>query len=197
MRYRTLSLVVLWLPLLLGGCHDAYKEAAATLPKEKSAAKSEGVPMSMEEVWPKMIPAAANAAPLYDDALTKYEVLVGTSPDLGDLLRAPGDPKESEIKAVAAAINSGNNVFSAIDRALAKPHWQVSHDWGSSDDFEFPEFSVVKKLAKLVRIKADLESIDGQYGDAAQDLGKLLKMARHCSEEPILIGGLVQRAIEL
>lgn len=105
-------------------------------------------------------------------------------------------PKE-EVRALLARYEY---VFKEIDRAAVRE--ETDWDWRLEElggmeaiGFLLPEIQESRELARLLKLKAQLEIAEGRFGDAAKTLRNGYALAEAVAEPPTLINDLVGIAI--
>lgn len=162
------------------------------LEPELAKLKKMGIPTEPEELNPNPpIPDAENAALLYrqiDEALQKvrssetqrYVRLIG------EYSGAPGDRAD-----YLASLQKHKAVFDLIESLRTKPRIDFKRDYSKGFNIDFPEYSQLRNLTKLLSARGVYWIEQKDYDRALRDLELQYAIANHLSEEPMLIGGLV------
>jgi hypothetical protein len=109
-----------------------------------------------------------------------------------------GDPREKayrekELSGVAYMIRGGGGIYSDMARAarFESCDWEQPVREGNFIATTLPEVQGSRMWARMLSAKAHLEIAEGRYDDAVQTLQIGYAEARHVSQSPFLVSGLV------
>jgi hypothetical protein len=185
----------------VGGFLAAQKifgSAAGSRDAELAEARKLGIPLEPADVAPMTyVPDRDNAAPIYDQA----QRLVESSPlmkrDLNDVVAGFGPrakPKDHE--AMLAALARIGPLLTLVEKGADKPGCDFRRNWGKGPSLLFPEYATLKNWAKALCAKAEIQSSRGDWKGALKSIDRAGRIATHCGNDPILIGFLVDIAVQ-
>ncbi|HZH98811.1 MAG TPA: hypothetical protein VEX38_07550, partial [Fimbriimonadaceae bacterium] len=166
--------------------------AENNLKKELAAARAEGLPLELEDVF-KPVTDQQNAASLYQRVF----------PLLEETKRERQAFKQNEtltpvrIPELALLLRRSEKVLLLLEDAAAKPYCQFNRDYSLGFDVLFPEFVLMKEAVRLLCLKARYEVHTGQGSRAVKTLRTAYRVAEHSGQDPILIAMLVRIANEV
>lgn len=174
------------------------RAASAEYDQAVAEAKRAGLALKMEDVLPKPVGETENAAREYR-ALTAYdaehrkenETAYRTLADLGS------PSKTVSTADLKAALRQLEPFLAIVRRGANKPYCVFDRDWTHPYSVVLPEYAVMKQASRALIGSGWLAMREGRVGEGLDDLSLALKVARHATEEPILIALLVGQAIEI
>lgn len=167
---------------------------AATAQSEgavRRLARDNGVALTAEELYPayKGDPARNSA-----DLVHELESLLRDLRGKKRLFEGakPGPDYFAEIE---KSLSDTPEAFSLAERIADAEDFYVERR-GDLPAVTFPEFATVKAAAKHLAFRSELRAHKGDLVGCQRDLDRIEKLARFMGKEPLLIGGLVQLAIQ-
>ena len=134
-----------------------------------------------------------NAAPLYAQAAMTYQPSEADEKRIAELLKA----SPAEFAKFAAEKNSGSllpeSPLSLLRVAARREECRWDHPLREQNPFSvlMPEQQELRKLARLVALRARLHGARKEYSEAVEMLSVGYMMAHHEGKTPVLISGLV------
>lgn len=178
----------------------AFGPVAARLPQEMAAARREGLPLTPQDLRrTPAAPAERNAAPIYAAMVQLLNKGDRSETDnIGDVLNTAlsGDPARLDRNAARALLTRYDAVVRLADRAAAMPDCDFGREYAKPSNVQFPEFAATRAAARLLALRACVESADGNTAGAFRSIGECARIGRHAASEPVLIGLLVRIAID-
>ena len=178
-----------------------YAPLAATLPAEIAGAKKEGLPTTITDLRPHPpVSDADNAAPLYRKLTALYGKQSKKDADADKVFvtehlkvkeRTSQDDQE-----IRTYLKTFATELDLSERAAQKPSCDFARDWRKGFDVTFPELSVMRSGARLLMLRAAVESDENQPIMALHDVTLAAKIAQHSASDPTLIASLVKIAIQ-
>ena len=194
------------LAVLYGGL-NIY--ASARLNRALERARAQGEPLTMAELVAPAPAAEQNAASLYDQA----DAALFYSPNAASAVpSAPsrGVSKEEEQMLKLAEPNTpldapGLAVLAHNRRAVELVRWASERpkcvfpiDWSQPAlKILFPQYGKMRRLARLMSVQAIVEAKRGNTQAALRDARCIFAISDHLKDEPMLMGFLVARAINV
>lgn len=175
--------------------HSALNIYASTLlNRELAAIRQRGEPLQFSELAPPAVPDAQNAALLYARA---SKLLKFTTPErvaMGD--RQRGRSPENQ-KIIQEALLKNQVALDLARRGGLMPKCRFPLDYQTSNSLAltFPYYAQMRELARLLNAAAKIEARKGDRAAAFRDVRAIFGMAQHLSDEPVLLGFLVSKAI--
>ena len=177
-----------------------YAPLAATLPAEIAGAKKEGLPTTIEDLRPKPpVSDADNAAQTYRKLIALYSRQSKKAADADKTfvtehlkVKARTPQNDQEIRAY---LKTYATELTLSERAAQKPQCDFARDWSKGFNVIFPELSVMRSGARLLMLRAAVESDENQPIPALHDVTLAAKVAQHSASDPTLIASLVKIAI--
>ncbi len=192
-RWRRAGRGFLWLMALLVVAHAGLNVyASLRLNRALERARAQGDPLTLPELAPPAAPAAQNAALLYEQAY-KAASYSGQEERLLLKLGQPGARQDAQALAILAR---SQNAVELVRRASTLPSCQFPMDWNLPPwKILFPQYTKMRRLARLMGVQAGVEARRGDLGSALRDAHVIFAMSAHLKDEPVMIGFLVARAI--
>lgn len=186
------------LPIVIVGCSPAngpWERAAAALPNELAQAKQIGMPLELGDIGlPMNLPAGQNAAPFYREAIAKWMKVPGRNDLEKRLGTASLAPRITP--AIKSELGKLDPIVALTIQAAGKAKCDFGRDWAKGFDVMFPELAQLKSLVKVTSMDAVLDAKEGRFDSSATKLRACFKVAEHAGSEPIIIGTLVQIALD-
>lgn len=175
------------------------------LERELAAIRERGEPLTLAQAAPPMPPPSENAAYVYEEVFHVMHSWTGEEPK-GEVLSEVEKPL---IAAATEYLKSGDPVaertlrrgfadpvtqarMAIIARASAMPECVFPVDWQGGPAAVFPHFAQFRAATRLVTVRMVLDAHDGRGEEALQWCAVGLRMAKHVSADPVLIGLLVR-----
>ncbi|MCB0826615.1 MAG: hypothetical protein KDC26_10525 [Armatimonadetes bacterium] len=174
---------------------NKYRSVGASLPKLLAEMEEDGVPTTAEEIAPPMPLDDENAAVILAPAFEyyqKHKANIDADADLLSTTKAP--PANHKLS------KETKEYLAMSHKAFQRPKMVFERDYSDPINTLFPEFSHLKKLAKLHSLDMRLAAKEGDWARANRDIKTLVAICNRTAEERILIGSLVSiasRAITL
>lgn len=179
---------------------NSLSRTASKLPEEVAKLKALGVPTEVADLAPNpAVSETGNAASLYRTIGLQLEAIEGdrSKKDLVKLLDTFGasETPQPDLGKVLLAIQTHQSLFSDVDKLATKPLVDFKRDYAKGASLLFPEFADMKRIAKWQCSRARAQWMSGNRTDAMKSLRAALRVGEHSSQEPYLIGQLVNMAI--
>jgi len=148
-----------------------------------------GVPTEPSDLAQKpAVPDSDNAAPYYQQLASIRKTMSDTSVLQGysGLAGHPDDRFEAKQQ-----LDNAAPALKVIDEAVKRNGCDFARDYSKGANLLFPEYADMKGAVKLLGGRAKFQWEAGNYSGAIKSIGGMLRVARHCSSEPTLIGELV------
>ncbi len=164
-----------------------------------AALRKEGVALKAEDLAPKPVPEAENAAPLYVKAA---DLLEGRTKSHRDSQASvgyyrPRDLDDPAKAAVAARYLEANaDVLAMVRKAADMPHCVFSVDWTDPLAAVTPYAGKMRELSRLLALRAAAASRAGDQGEAMDLVRVGFVMARRMSDHPQLTDQIVAWTID-
>lgn len=199
LRFVLVSSVVLLVDAGFAQDRPAPPAAKTETIKLEIRPASEPVPALRYRLTPRFVDLRpGNAAPIYSQAALTYRPTVDEEKRIGELLKAP----KTELDRFAAERNA-ESLFSASTLELLRVasrrercDWDLPLREQNVFSVLLPEQQELRKLGRLVAVRARTYAAKGRYVEAIEMLTVGYKMAQHEGQTPILIAGLVGISIE-
>jgi len=173
-----------------------FGQTANRLPQERAAARREGIPLTPGDLRrsPPVL-NSQNAAPLYRRITAALnEKAMSADVKALDPLRQPGRTDKDRTTA-RLVLARRKPLLDLAERAAALPHCDFQRPYEQGTAMEFPEYSALRHMARLLAARATLESDAGQPEEAFATIATGARIAAHAGEDTTLITMLVQIAI--
>lgn len=193
-------MLFLGLPLLwIMGAKARLQQAEKEVVKERQIARAAHLPLTAKDMERNPpVADANNAAPIYRQIGSNFKAKAAQITPLEKTaleITKPNTPPAS-IADARKLVALCQPELALMEQAAQKPACDFKRDWDRGPDLLLPEYADMRKMARLVAIKAELLERDGKPMEALKQIEIGSKMVQHLSEEPILIGMLVQIALE-
>ena len=139
-----------------------------------------------------------NAAVIYTKVgieLVRYSRDAGEQQQIIDWLRMPLEefPREQARR----LLNERAWIMNEVKRAarMQAAEWQPSLDEYTPFTTRWPEVLQARDMGRLLAIEAKLAILEGRYDDAIESIRAGYALGRHLAERPMLVSGLVGRAV--
>jgi hypothetical protein len=151
-------------------------------------------PLSATDLEPRIAAASPNAAVIYWQAFaamptfegeqkTKYEAAIKTT----------AEPISDELRPIVARFDTALRELHRA-RGVAACDWNLDYDAGP--ELLLPHLQKARDLSRVALLRARLRFAAGAADEALGDVLAVLKMARDCGGNPLLVSLLVDIAIE-
>ena len=160
-----------------------------------AAVAAAGRPTKAEEIIPKPVQEADNAAPLYKKVFALLDVLEPEDwYDVHAGLTETNAPAELDLSAARAFIVSedASRALRLVEEAVGKKACRFERDYTAGAAMLLPECGSIRSVTRLVQIRALVEAHGGDGAAAARTLVLGLKTAEAVADDPILISQLVR-----
>ncbi len=193
------GLPMLWLVAVKAKMRQAEAEVAI----ERKAAQAEKLPLTANDMRRSPpVPDADNAAPIYQQIfagftskkqeLSRLEQLTEGKPIFGQRRTTVVANMDAARKLVALLAPE----FALMEQAAQKPDCDFHRPWEQGTAMLMPEYADMRRLARLLRVKLEVLERDGKLLEALRQIEIGGALVRHLGQDSILIGMLVQVAIE-
>ncbi len=197
-------LLFIGLPMLwLIGAKAKMRQADADAVKERQAARAEKLPLSPNDLRRNPpVPDADNAAPIYEQMYKSFRAkskqISALEKDALNITSLTATPDEiaSHFGTVRQLVTLTQPELALMEQAARKPDCDFKRPWEKGAAVLFPEYADMRRMARLLRVKAEVLDHDGKPLEALRQIEIGSALVRHLSKEPILIGMLVQIALE-
>ena len=174
---------------------------SARLNRALEHARAQGEPLALAELVPPEVPAARNAAPLYQEAydqsnkLLAYSYTAQSRQELAlEKLSDLSTPIDSEGLAI---LGRSQAAIEQVRLASRLPVCRFPTDWSQEPiKILFPQYGVMRRLARLMSVQAIVEAKRGNTTAALRDARCIFAISDHLKDEPVMVGFLVGRAID-
>lgn len=155
-----------------------------------AALKAAGEPVTMEQVAPPPVAPDDNAALCYLDAVAAL------TPG-GDEIYAAMDMNDpATVTRARAQVEDDAEALEWVKEGAAKERCRFDLDYSAGVQLTLPHLAKMRSLARYLRCAAISSALDGDVAEAAERLRMGFVLARHVTQDPILIGLLVTVAID-
>lgn len=192
-KLRRPALILL---LILAVAHAGLNiYASVLLNRELAELRQKGEPLTLGEMAPPLVPEAENAAPLYRQAFAAREIKHSEELKLDKLLS-----QDARLDAAGQAILQRNQqALRLARRAAARPFCRFDSNWSQAvppPEIPLPQYAEMRMLARLLRVQAVQDARSGDLKSALSNIHAIYRMSDHLSQEPLLIGFLLARALD-
>lgn len=171
--------------MLLGACAIADEVADRI-----AALKAAGEPVTPAEVAPAPVPDDDNAALCYLDAVAAL------TPGGDDIYAALDTSDPATVQRTRGQVARDAEALEWVREASAKERCRFDLDYSAGLAIMLPHLAQMRSLARFLRCAAVASALDGNPAEAAEHLRMGFVLARHVTQDPILIGLLVGVAID-
>lgn len=158
--------------------------------------KAKGEPVTPEELMGKPIPAAENAAVMYEQA---HSALDDPSVEKQTKLLDALDPAKADAaqwRAADRALADVSKALALIDQAAVMPRCRFELDWSDPMNAMMPTFpAMMRKLCRFKCIDARSSARRGGFGEATGDIVTIFGMAKSMEDCPLTIPQLTRIAL--
>ena len=196
---RPVGKVLLVLVLLLAVLHGGATWLLGWhVEAEVARLKAAGAPVSAGDLAGAPIPASENAAVVYARALSLIDTEQAKKDDnlLARYLKLPERTKDPGLRAaVEQTVARYSAVFPLARDAARRPQCRFPVQYGSFFSTLYPHLATMRRLARLLCVKAVLEARAGRMPEAVETLATAFGQAHSLRDDPSLISQLVAVAI--
>lgn len=169
----------------------------ADLVRERTEAQRAGIPVTIAQLTPPLLPAGQNAAPLY----VRWNALRRSKPLRLPAYAAPMSGRyaytPAQIAEAQTAVDTNHDVFVLLHQATDKP--QCVFTTGIKDSITGlidPSNASLREAARELETESFLLAHAGRYSEAVQNQSRGFQVAQHAATRPTLISYLVGNAID-
>src|SRR5579871_3520726 len=171
-----------------------YYKVAAMLPDEIKAAKQEGLLMTPADLErPVPVPDNQNAALLYSQF---PPVKVSDQEDAVRSAVLKGKATAADRQATQRLLDKAAPQLRLAEQAAALPDCDFHRNWKLGPNLLLPEYAPIRETARLLGVKAVMQSDAGHPEAALHTVWVGMRMAQHLTRDPLLIPFLVRIAVE-
>lgn len=148
--------------------------------------------------WPRAVPDAANAALVLTQAFALTRTFSdGRSNEVVEpkLLERTNQWSSETRVLVAGYLDMNEGALAKAREALQLSQFRYPVDFSYGPETEMPHLSALKKLARIVALRAVLAAEEGRTEESREHIRLLLSLAATLEDEPILISHLVRLSI--
>ncbi|HLK55462.1 MAG TPA: hypothetical protein VKU00_02805, partial [Chthonomonadaceae bacterium] len=193
MRLSVALSLLLLLPISL--CLSC--RSGKTVAEELELTKQAGLPTTPKELQPPLPPADRNAAIIYrqltelmqEHPLSEEDKIAGAGVSRKEL---PSD----QIAALRRAYSRRGDVGNLIYQAVSREACVFKRPWETGPDVKLPEYANMRLAARWLSGESAVLLHDGKTQQAIETQALGFRIARHASNDPILIAQLVAIAID-
>jgi len=168
-------------------------EAAKEEPSAERAYRAAGLPWEAKDLRPGVIVSSVkNAAPLLRSAIGLFDSNQFNSA----YIAMRKDMDAGSLESVIDGLAPFQKAMDVAVRASDRPDIDFGRDMDKGPAILFPEYAPVKGIAKALCLRAQLDVARHDTTAMARDLGAAWKLGVLMGRDPILIGMLVQIAIQ-
>lgn len=181
---------------MLAARFSRYAALADALPAEMAAARRDGLPLGPADLRPNPpVPPSQNAAPLYRQITSLVKARAREEGDAySNYLKGPRDSATtSRVKVLLA---EWAEPLRLSELAAKRPHCDFKRPWEQGPAVMFPEFAAMRGVARALAARAIIENAEGHPLQALETVRTIACISRHAGEDPIVIGMLVQIALQ-
>ncbi len=171
--------------------------------------KASGVPMTIKDIAPAPLPSAENASVEYLQifslmtdgtfSMKNFGKSSKEMQELDTLCLSAKTMEEFEKQCTKNAVRireilnteSFRQIFELSRKAAAKPGMNFNLSYEDGPGLLLPHLSKTREICSLMRLKAELELIEGQRDKAWESILIGLKISSHLRTEPVMISQLV------
>lgn len=198
-RILAAALVATWFPTsALGQAEPAEKPIKTETIKLAITPAKESTPLLKYRLTPRFIDLRpGNAATLYAQAALHYKPTSAQEQRIGDLLKAPRSEFERFLAEKSAGELMPESPLDLLRLAAHREHcdWDLPLREQQVYSILLPEQSELRKLARLVALRARAYAVKKDYPRAIATLTIGYRMAYQDGQTPLLISGLIGVAI--
>lgn len=172
--------------------------APRDLARQHVAARREGIPLTPREFQRSSPPPHLDAAPVYEQLtrLLKDKPLDQSLEIAASRLGSRYAWTPSDLAAAGALLDSRPEVLALVHQASDRPQCVFRRDWSLGPSLTFPEYTVARGAARLVRTESYLMALDGRYREAIAHQSRGFRIAAHLAPDGVIISYLVGIACE-
>lgn len=196
-KFAWLGIIVLALVILVLGIAGVARGIFGNRYEAQIAIlKAKGEPVTPEELMGKPIPAAENAALIYEQA---YSALEDPSVEEQRKLLDAFNPTKADAamwRATDRALLDVSRALELIDQAAAMPRCRFDLDWSDPWRTAIPQFLPrMRHLGRYKYIDATASARRGNFDRAVQDIDTLFGMAKSMEDCPLTIPQTTRAAL--
>jgi hypothetical protein len=156
--------------------------------------EAKGYPTSLSGLAPASPPPGEDAGPYYTAALALHvkspeDPDVEWDPEPADKIAEMTPEQREKLKAWVAA---NQESFDMLARARLRPRCRYEHDFAQGYSMLLPEVTNIIVLSRTLRVRAVLQSLDGDVAGAQDSVRSILALGESVREEPVLVEQLVR-----
>ncbi len=190
-RVGCIGVPLLLLLILVIGWWTGGSWSERRLQEEIARLESAGVLLPPEDLIPHVPEGERNAADLYEQAFRAHNLGWGEWDKLYDF----SDRSPERLAVVQEVVERNEGYYRLLDEAARTPHCAFPVDW--ADPYaDTPHYAKLREAARMLGVRADLLTVDGDYDGALESCATALRVAEHVKLEPSTIGQLVACAIQ-
>lgn len=168
-----------------------------------SALERDNRPMKAEDVIPAALPAAENAALLYESAWLRLKAESAGDTDLLSHMASlaeefnQGDPNTATREAMERLLQLDvvKNALQSVELGTQRPACRFDASYKGGINMLLPHLRPMRNLARILGAKAHIQMEKGDAQEAWQTITCLLRFADALRQEPTLVSQLVRVAI--
>lgn len=204
-RTRSLLPWLGFLLLLLAGLYVAFSMSATrSMNKTEAELVAQGRPLAFEELVPKSIPAAENAARAYEEVVDLLEDtssgeaeknLFGELDELA-MLMTEDKPDPETVEAFRRLYQRGAvaEALKALKAGSMRPGYWSDLDFSDPINLDMSHLSDLITLSRILAATTKLQMMDGDQAGAWETLATSLRLANALAGEPTIVSQLVRTA---
>jgi len=185
-RVGWLSLVLLL--VLIAGWTAMNVVGSSQWEQSLGELRTAGFKVSLESMASPPLPASENAAPYYTAAFALH---VAEDPPL-EVEKRVRAMSEEERASLKEWLSRNKESFEMITRARKRPRCRFERDYRQGYAMLMPELAPMIKIADALRLRAELQALEGDVAGARESIRAIFDMADTQRSEPILIIQLVR-----
>jgi len=171
-----------------------------TLNRELKALKDSGAPLTPTEVAPPLLPDEENAAVIYQKAfLLMQEGNEEEKKSFQTVFKAGGyiNWPEANIFLVRSLLKKNEGALNLARQATLIEKCRFPLEYEKGPKMLLPHLSKMARLARLLALKAGLQSREGQTDESLKTIQVGLRLGKSLLAEPICISQLVRISINI
>jgi hypothetical protein len=153
-----------------------------------------GIILPARDLIPSVPAGAENAADVYQKA---WETLRFSTLDESALFDQRWGEHDANWLPLARRVVAANpEYYRLIDRASRMSHCAFPVDWEPILSAAFPQIGEMRKAARMLALRAYVQTADGRTDDALSSIEALFRVAQQAETDPIIIADLVSYAMQ-
>lgn len=191
-RIGCLLLIVVLVTFLVVSYFAKTSAGGRRLQEEIARLKAAGVLLEPEDLIPSVPAGEKNAADVHEQAFRAYHVSQSESETVW---QAP-EEDPSRMDTVRDVVARHARYFDLLDEASRVPACAFPVDWREPVSATFPDHTNMREAARMLVLRAEVLSADGDYDGALECCATGFRIAEHVKIEPSLRSQLVAYAIQ-